>query len=51
MGIRDQVTKKLSQATCDKIEWNKRFLRVHKSWKEVEKVIGRKKKEDGTKKK
>lgn len=39
MGMRDSLNKKLSQATCDKIELNKKILRIHKSLKEVEKAI------------
>lgn len=37
--MRDSLKKKLSQATVDKIEWNKKVLRIQKSLKEVEKAI------------
>lgn len=40
MGMWDSLNKKLSQATCDKIEMNKKVLRIRKSLKEVEKTIG-----------
>lgn len=39
MGMRDFCYKKLSQATCDKIEWNRRLLRICKSLKEVESTL------------
>lgn len=39
MGMRDSLSKKLSQATCDKVELNKKVLRIQKSLKEVEKTI------------
>ncbi len=37
--MRETVLTKLQQATCDKPELNRRFLRVWKSLKDVEKVI------------
>ena len=39
MGMRDTVVKKLQQATCDKPDLNRRFLKIHRSLKEVEKVL------------
>lgn len=44
--MKDTVIKKLQQATCDKVEFNRQVLRWQKSLKEVEKAIeGNKKKE------
>lgn len=47
MGIRCEIEKKLSQATCDKIEWNRKILRIRKCLKEAAKELGcdKKKKE------
>lgn len=39
MGMCDSWSKKLSQATCDKIEFNRRMLRLRKCFKEAEKAI------------
>ena len=39
MGMRETVLTKLQQATCDKPELNRRFLRIWKSLKNVEKAI------------
>lgn len=39
MGMRDSLTRKLSQATCDKIEFNRCMVRICRGLKEAEKVI------------
>ena len=39
MGFGDRWSKKMCQITCDKIEWNRKILRIRKSFKEIEKVI------------
>ena len=39
MGMRETVLTKLQQATCDKPELDRKFLRVWKSFKDVEQVI------------
>ena len=39
MGMRETVLVKLQQATCDKPELNRKFLRIWKSLKAVEKAI------------
>ena len=37
--MREAVVKKLQQATCDKPDLNRRFLRIWRSLKEVEKLL------------
>ena len=44
MGMRETVLTKLQQATCDKPELNRQFLRLWRSFQDVEKVL-----EDGGK--
>ncbi len=39
MSLRHTVIKKLQQATCDKVEWNRRILKWHKCLKEAEKAL------------
>ncbi len=39
MGLRESILIRLQQATCDKPELDRRFLRIWKSLEEVEKVI------------
>lgn len=39
MSMRDTITKKLQQATCDKVELNRRVLKWQKCLKDVEKVL------------
>lgn len=43
MGLHDQITRKLCQATCDKPELNRRVLRLCKCFKEAEKALSCKK--------
>lgn len=47
MGIGDNITKKLAQATVDKTELNRQFLKLKKSFNEAEKALnsGKKKKD------
>ena len=47
MAMRDNLTKKLSQATVDKIELNRQVLKLKKSFDEAEKALnaGKRKKE------
>lgn len=46
MGMRENVTKKLSQATVDKTELNRQVMKLKKSFDEAEKALnsGKKKK-------
>lgn len=44
MGMRENLNKKLCQATCDKIELNRQMLRICKCLKEVKKTINCEKK-------
>ena len=39
MGMRESVLTKLQQATCDKPDLDRRFLRIWRSLVDVEKVI------------
>lgn len=39
MGMRDEIMKKLSQATCDKIELNRKILRICRCLKEAAKEL------------
>lgn len=39
MSMQDNIIKKLQQATCDKIELNRRILRWRKCLKEAEKAL------------
>ena len=47
MAMRDNLTKKLSQATVDKIELNRQVLKLKKSLDEAEKALnaGKRKRE------
>lgn len=50
MGMNAHIRKKLSQATCDKVELNRRVLRLCKCFKEAEKTLSCKKAEKTEKK-
>lgn len=39
MLCKDTIIKKLQQATCDKVDWNRRFLKWHRCLKEAEKAL------------
>lgn len=41
MDLKTKITRSLRSATSDKEELNRRILKWHKSFKEVEKTIGR----------
>lgn len=45
MGMHNHIIRKLSQATCDKVELNRRVLRLCKCFKEAEKALSCKKPE------
>lgn len=39
MSLCECMKKKLQQATCDKIDWNRKILKWRKCFKEAEKAI------------
>jgi len=39
MSVKETIIKKLQQATCDKPELNKQFMKLQKSFKEAEKAL------------
>lgn len=39
MGWKDKMTRNLRSATSDKESWNRKIMKWHKSFKEVEKLI------------
>lgn len=49
MGMRETMLTKLMQATCDKPDLDRRFLRIWRSLQAVEKVIEGGGKDDGKK--
>ena len=47
MPLPPKMTRSLLKATCDKTDLNKKVLRLHRSFKEVDKIInGKVKKSD-----
>ena len=42
MEMKDSITAKLSQATCDKIEWNRKVLILRRGFVEANKALGEK---------
>ncbi len=44
MDWKTKITRSLRSSTSDKEEWNRKILKWHKSFKEVEKAINRGKK-------
>lgn len=50
MGLKDNVTKKLWQATSDKTELNKQVLRMKRSFDDVNKMLSKNNKKKSEKK-
>lgn len=44
MDLKTKITRSLRSSTSDKEDWNRKILKWHKSFKEVEKTINRGKK-------
>lgn len=49
MDMKSKITSKMLQATSDKTDLNRRFLKWKKSFAEVDKVLGGSKKKEGKK--